>query len=231
MSGKVKYIIAIILTVFTIKGLANDISMTLDEYLKSLGVTEEQNAGHVNLSPEYDPKARYFVELLQKNPHVKNITEIGFCLGHSSEVFLSVRPDTKVVSFDMMYHWQNYAGKQYIDMKHPGRHQLIEGDSLIQVPLFIQDNKGMVFDLILIDGGHEYHVALNDLINMQYLADQNTILIMDDTDFEPVARAWCECVANGLVEEIEKRSDCGLGWTLGRYYGKANPLKKNGLYR
>lgn len=212
-----KRIVFILLALFIAKGFSEEISMSLDEYLTSLGVTKEQNAGHINITPEYDAKAKYFVGLLQSHPNVKNITEIGFCLGHSSEVFLCARPDVKVVSFDMMYHWFNYAGKQYIDMKHPGRHQLVQGDSLREVPLFTKKNKGMIFDLILIDGGHEYEVALEDIINMQYLAGPDTILIMDDTDFEPVARAWNECIENGLVEEFEKRSDCGLGWTRGRY--------------
>ena len=219
MQNKIGFVL---LGLFIANGLSAEMSVSLDEYLTSLGVTKEQNSGHINISPTYDQKAKYFTELLQKDPNIKNVTEIGFCLGHSSDVFLSARSDIKVISFDMMYRWFNDAGKQYIDMKYPGRHQLIRGDSLENVPVFAERNPGMVFDLILIDGGHEYHVALNDIINMQRLAGPNTILIMDDTDFEPVDRAWKECVANGLVEEIERSSSCGLGWARGRYLSCPN---------
>jgi len=194
-----------------------DTSLSLDEYLTNLGVTKEQNAGHMKLSPQYDEKALYYVNLLKMNPSIKRIAEIGFCIGHSSDVYLSARPDIFMVSFDLMDHWFNDAGKQYIDLKHVGRHHLVRGDSRTMVPNFINKNQNEPFDLIIIDGGHEYQVALQDIINMQPLAGPETILIMDDTEFEPVNRAWKECIQKGLVEELERRTDCDYGWTRGRY--------------
>jgi len=210
------WLICMFLVLFIAKGYS-EVSFSLDEYLTNLGVTKEQNAGHTNTTPEYDPKAQYFVMILQDNPNVKSVAEIGFCLGHSSDVILNVRPDIKMVSFDMMYHWFNHAGKKYIDMKYPDRHQLFSGDSLASVPRFIKKNRNLTFDLIFVDGGHEYHVALNDIINMRQLARPDTILIVDDTNFEPVNNAWKKCVADGLVEELERVSDYSLGWVRGRY--------------
>jgi predicted O-methyltransferase YrrM len=195
-------------------------SLSLDQYLTSLGITQEQNAGHMNISPIYDAKAQYYVELFKAHPSVKRIAEIGFCLGHSSDVYLSSRPDISLVSFDMIYYWYNDAGRHYIDSKYPGRFLLFKGDSLRTVPEFIRNNPGVNFDLIIIDGGHEYRVALQDIINMERLARPDTILIMDDTAFEPVNRAWNECIKNGLVEELERRTDSGFGWTRGRYLKK-----------
>lgn len=196
---------------------ADEDFISLDQYLTNLGVTKEQNAGHTNTTPRYDQKAEYFHSLLQANPNVRSVVEIGFCLGHSSDVILNVRPDIQMVSFDMMYHWFNDAGKKYIDMKYPSRHALFRGDSLATVPCFTRDYKNTTFDLIFIDGGHEYHVALGDIINMQHLARPDTILIVDDTNFEPVNRAWKKCVDDGLVEELERVSDYSLGWVRGRY--------------
>ncbi len=171
----------------------------------------------MNITPTYDAKAQYYVQLLKENPNVKQIAEIGFCLGHSSDVYLNTRPDISLVSFDMMYHWYNEAGYYYITSKYPGRCALFKGDSLQTVPRFIRTHKNTSFDLIIVDGGHEYRVALQDLINMQHLARPDTILIMDDTEYEPVNRAWNECIRNGLVEELERYVGSGFGWARGRY--------------
>jgi predicted O-methyltransferase YrrM len=119
-----------------------------------------------------------------------------------------------------MYHWFNEAGRNYIDSKYPGRFQLVKGDPLTTVPEFANKHADVNFDLIVIDGGHEYQVALQDIINMGYLARSDTILIMDDICFEPVNRAWNECIKNGLIEEFERRTDCGFGWARGRYLRK-----------
>lgn len=194
-----------------------DISLSLDEYLTNLGVTKEQNAGHMKISPQYDEKALYYINLFKTNPWIKHVAEIGFCIGHSSDVYLSARPDISLVSFDLMDHWFNDAGKQYIDLKYVGRHHLVRGDSRTMVPDFINKNQNETFDLIIIDGGHEYQVALQDIINMRQLARAETILIMDDTEYEPVNRAWKECIEKGLVEELERRTDCDYGWARGRY--------------
>jgi hypothetical protein len=191
--------------------------ITLDQYLTNIGVTRAQNAGHMNITPEYDLKACFYVDLLKQNAEIKEIAEIGFCLGHSSYVYLNTRSDVYMTSFDLMSHWYCDAGKVFIDANFPKRNNLIKGNSLETVPSFIKTNPQKKFDLIIIDGGHEYHVALADLINMQKLAHSKTLLVMDDTDYEPVRRAWQECIKNGLVEEIKSYSGCGFGWTLGRY--------------
>jgi hypothetical protein len=37
--------------------------ITLDQYLTNIGVTRAQNAGHMNITPEYDLKACFYVDL------------------------------------------------------------------------------------------------------------------------------------------------------------------------
>ena len=196
---------------------SNVFAVSLDEYLTNHGVTAEQNAGHMNIFPEYDAKAIYYKDMLMENSNIRTIAEIGFALGHSSDVYLNTRDDVEMVSFDIMYHWFNWIGKNYIDIKYPNRHILLSGDSLKTVPFFVKKNPGKTFDLVIVDGGNEYLWALQDIINMRSLSCPDTILIVDDIELEPVAKAYQECIENGLVEEIERRSGSGCGWVLGRY--------------
>ena len=67
--------------------------------------------------------------------------------------------------------------KSEIDNKYPDRHTLIIGNSLDTIPKFNNDKK---YDLIFIDGGHEYNISYNDLKNCKRLAHSDTLVIMDD---------------------------------------------------
>ena len=66
----------------------------------------------------------------------------------------------------------------YIDKFYPNRHSLIIGNSSITVPEF--SKTGKKFDLIFIDGGHDYEIAFNDLLNCKKLSHNKTLIIMDD---------------------------------------------------
>ena len=69
-----------------------------------------------------------------------------------------------VVSFDLGIHSYVGKGKQFLDKKYPNRHKLIIGDSLLTIPLYTSKFHKK-FDLIFIDGGHDYNIAKGDLIN------------------------------------------------------------------
>lgn len=109
------------------------------------------------------------------------VMEIGFNAGHSAEVFLKNNPTLTLTSFDLGHHTYVNMGKSYIDAYFPNRHNLILGDSTITVPKFIGENNGAKFDVIFIDGGHDYHIAKQDMQNCFYLSHKDTIVIMDDT--------------------------------------------------
>ncbi len=163
---------------------------------------------------------------LIKGDKIKNVMEIGFNAGHSAELFLSNNPNIHLTSFDIGTYDYVKIGKEYIDRVYPNRHTLILGDSRISIPKYIEENVNKNFDLIFIDGGHDYKVAKADIINCKKLAHKDSIVIMDDIvqsglkswNFGP-NRAWGEEVKHNSIIE-SKCEDYGKGRGMG--WGKYN---------
>ena len=160
------------------------------------------------------------------------IAEIGFNAGCSSYAFLRYVPDATVVSFDLGEHASIAVNKKFIDKKFPGRHTLICGDSRETVPAFAKSNPDLQFDLVFIDGGHDYEVAHADIVNMRALSSARTAVVMDDlvpwnSYGAGPTKAWEEAVADDFVHQEELYQDGHLvdkaqppgvrAWAFGRY--------------
>jgi len=194
--------------------------MALDQYLKS--------RGFLDISEGYSqqiPNQIYDLKRLISGPNIKTAMEIGFNAGHSADIFLSTNPSLHLTSFDLGAHKYVTVAKEYIDKIYPSRHTLILGDSTQTIPVYEQTT----YDLIFIDGGHEYEITKADLLNCRRFAHENTIVIMDDTMFitgtdwiasfnEGPSRAWLGAIDIGIVEEMERHHYMpyrGMAW--GRY--------------
>jgi predicted O-methyltransferase YrrM len=163
---------------------------------------------------------------LTSSPNI-SVMEIGFNAGHSAEVFLKNNPSLTLTSFDLGYHDYVKIGKEYIDITYPNRHTLLLGDSTITVPTYIQKNVGKKFDVLFIDGGHDYHIANLDMKNCMKLAHKDSIVILDDTIYRSdwvahytvgPTKVWSEHVTQGLVTEMKRvdyRKGRGMSW--GKY--------------
>jgi predicted O-methyltransferase YrrM len=133
----------------------------------------------------------------------------------------------KVTSFDLGSHLYVTVAKEYIDMNFPNRHTLILGDSRETIPKYIAQNKDTKFDIIFVDGGHDYDVVKSDLENCMHLAHKNTIVILDDTIFTPgweafytvgPTRTWKEHVEQKKITELVKKDySPGHGMVWGKY--------------
>jgi predicted O-methyltransferase YrrM len=143
----------------------------MNEFLNSKGFHEFE--GHSQLCL---PKTSHLIHLCKD---CTNIMEIGFNAGHSAETFLK-HTTGHVTSFDLGEHPYVHTAKEYIDEMYPGRHTLILGDSRVTVPEYGVVGAGH-FDLLFIDGGHEYDIAKEDIKNCIPLAKPEAIFIMDDT--------------------------------------------------
>ena len=163
--------------------------------------------------------------LLTSKPNIK-VMEIGFNCGHSAEIILENNKSSTLLSFDLGDHDYVSHGKEYIENVYPGRHSLILGDSKITVKKFVEENPEEKFDVIFIDGGHDYETAKSDMENCLLLSGPNTIIIFDDTCFTQEWQAewtigpttvWNEFLRDKKIIELGRRDyRYGRGMAFGR---------------
>jgi predicted O-methyltransferase YrrM len=163
---------------------------------------------------------------LTSKPNV-NVLEIGFNAGHSADTFLKNNSSLKLTSFDLGAYAYNNTAKQFIDSNYPERHTLIYGDSTITIPEFINKNPDARFDVIFIDGGHEYSIVKADMENCMQLSTKDTIVIVDDTIFTDEwvqhytigpTKIWNEYLSDNKVVELGRLEfGPGRGMVWGKY--------------
>jgi predicted O-methyltransferase YrrM len=194
--------------------------MSITSFLNNRGFNSFE--GYSQQVPE---QVKNLIELTNK-PNI-NVMEIGFNAGHSAEVFLQNNKFLTLTSFDLGSHNYVMTAKKYIDATYPNRHNLILGDSRTTIPIYSKNNKDIKFDIIFIDGGHNYEIAKADMENCFHLAHKDTIVILDDTIFTQgwekeytigPTRTWIEHLQQNKIVELNRKDYCnGRGMSWGKY--------------
>jgi len=144
----------------------------LEHYLRSRNATVTE--GHTG-------QQRFQHEMyirLASMPFVKTVCEIGFNAGHSSTAWL-ILPRVRLISFDWGEHDYGCTARKFFRDEYPERIIHVLGDSKKTVPGFPFEQ---VCDLIVVDGGHDFETAINDIRNMKRLANPScNVFIIDDT--------------------------------------------------
>tara|TARA_Y100001958_G_C21098213_1_gene449069 strand:+ start:242 stop:976 length:735 start_codon:yes stop_codon:yes gene_type:complete len=158
----------------------------------------------------------------------KNILEIGFNAGHSSELFLDTNPNSVVTSIDLGYWYYCKFGIRYLEKKFPNRFQIILKDSIKALRDYKTISEGTIFDFIYIDGNHSYEYAYNDILNCKKFSHDLTIIavddVVDDDNFRTNSnlgptKAWKTLVSNGKLIELDCShfKDINRGMAVGKF--------------
>ena len=159
----------------------------------------------------------------------KYFFEIGFNGGHSAETILKNNSNCTVISCDIGWHFYTKYGNWYLKKKYGDRFKLYMGDSREILPRL--EHEEYKFDLIFIDGGHEYKIALEDIIKCKKLANKKTILLLDDVVQENEenvyhfnsgpTKAWNELISNNFISQLDyqefKDENMFRSFVTGRY--------------
>jgi predicted O-methyltransferase YrrM len=170
---------------------------------------------------------------LARKTQATRIAEIGFNVGFSSIGFLESAPEVQLVSFELDLRPCVRAAKEFIEDNYPGRHELIVGDSRDTLPEYAASGQADLFDLVFVDGGHEYDVSISDIRNSHSMARSGALVIVDDlTPWYPwgvgPTRAWGESVESGLIEPLEYVAD---GLLVEHIEGPADRAWAAGIFR
>ena len=82
---------------------------------------------------------------------------------------------------------------------------MVLGDSTITIPTFKSLHPDFRCDVIFIDGGHAYEVALADIRNMASLAGPDRWVVVDDTGYTSVESAFTTAMEEGVIDKESKR--------------------------
>lgn len=159
----------------------------------------------------------YFSYLKNNQDRIKTICEIGFNGGHSTLMYSSIlKGNVSIVSFDLCTSRNCEIGRTEILKRFPKlKLEIVKGNSTIQVPEYSRRRPDHKCDFMSIDGGHFGTVPYNDIINMQLLASDNHIVVIDDVDptseqeyLRTVGRAWELAIRKGIVMQTGSCSFC-----------------------
>ena len=121
-------------------------------------------------------------DYISKLPHAPSVLEIGVDTGASYITlahFLSkTREFFTLIGIDILIKESVKVIGSNLDLLENQNAILIENNSLEALPAMVQNN--MKFDVVMIDGDHNYHTVINELAAVKDLAYDHTMIVIDD---------------------------------------------------
>lgn len=137
-----------------------------------------------------------------KSP-INKIAEIGFLAGHSADVFLSTT-NASLTSFDLNKNPGAKIGLEYIQGLYSNRFTFVAGDSKDTIPNYATKHPDQKFDLIYIDGAHTFEGCLADILNCRLIAHKDTLVWIDDYNYDGPKKAIENAVNQGYITVIDR---------------------------
>ena len=134
-----------------------------------------------------------------------NIVEIGFNAGHSALLMLEANKNCHIHVFDICEHTYTQSCFNYLQAQYGNRMTMHKGDSHIQLKAFKTVNPDYHFNIVHIDGNHEYYHANIDFFLAKELSQTGAYCILDDTNIFYLHRLWQGYVSDGHLTEMTIR--------------------------
>lgn len=123
-------------------------------------------------------------QFLHQLPHAPSVLEVGVDRGVSFltlAMFLArTKPEFLAVGIDVLVQEQVNIMLANMDLQPKQSAYLISGNSLQVLPKMV--DQGMKFDLVLLDGDHNYHTVAAELPQLERLVHPHSAIIVDDYD-------------------------------------------------
>jgi len=145
-------------------------------------LTTGKYTGH---QPVSDEVIQIWKDIKEKTDF-KSMMEIGFNAGHSSTIMLSLFPDITIHSYDIGQFDTTLKNAEIVKEKFSGRFDYTIIDSTQIDYTTIADK----FDIIFIDGGHDYPIVISDI--ELALKAKIPYIVMDDMHAKGVKKAAFE---------------------------------------
>jgi mannosyltransferase OCH1-like enzyme/predicted O-methyltransferase YrrM len=141
------------------------------------------NEGYIFQIPEM---FNDIIDIVTNEVEITNILDIGFLYGSSALLFLACTK-ANVTSVDLIYNDSVQYSENYFNVLFPDRFNFIQGNSNDITECIYEPG----FDIIFIDGSHEYDTIINDIYNLIFISTEDTIFILNDVVFnESEQEGW-----------------------------------------
>jgi predicted O-methyltransferase YrrM len=114
--------------------------------------------------------------------HAPSVLEIGVDTGISYLTlanFLSrTRENFLLLGVDILIKENVQIVRSNLDLTEKQQAHLIQNNSLEILPALVKNN--IKFDVILLDGDHNYHTVINEMSSIKHLTHDHTLIVIDD---------------------------------------------------